>query len=456
MKPRLLNNEAGFFMTSLRATDTPDKKTGDIAKLRKETVYLAISAAGQSDNLVALLESLSYEVKLFTNEIQLRDEAGYVPPAFLMIQADFEQSQGNGFQVAADFHRTFPETQIIILSESEIDMVTRLRAVRSGAAGILPVSTTASALWAFLHNDQAFLSATAKVLIIDDSPTDGFNTKRLLKKHGMDAEHITSPYDVLQACEQLVPDLLLVDFYMPECKGDELVRALRMDRRFASLPIIYLSSESNQDRQLSAMAEGADDFITKPFQTDFLVRSITHRVRRSRRMRLLSERDSMSGLLNHATCLESLRREMSLSRESGAPLTFAMLDIDHFKQINDTHGHLVGDQVIRSISAFLKRNLRDSDHIGRYGGEEFSIVFPDTDVEAAYTVLNRIRRLFAELPHIDTNGEVFHVTFSAGLVSFDGSEDMTYWADQALYQAKRDGRNTIRTATSRLPTSHSI
>jgi len=230
-----------------------------------------------------------------------------------------------------------------------------------------------------------------------------------------------------------------------------------MDRRFASLPIVYLSSETNKARQLDAMADGGDEFLTKPINPDYMARTIKNRVVRARKMRLLTERDSMSGLLNHAACLDKLRYELNSAEDRGHPLTLAILDLDHFKQVNDTHGHQIGDQVIRSFSAFIKRSLGEGAHIGRHGGEEFVILLPRTGMEAAYATLNRMRMLFSELPHRNEEGEAFKVTFSAGLASFDGvSRDLIYLAENALHDAKRSGRNIIRWAKIALPTSSAI
>lgn len=440
-----------------RATDNPEDVLANPADQRTDLVFIAISEPGQATTIEALLESLSYKPRIFLNEVDLIEAAQHRSPQYLLLDVDFEGIHSNGYQVAADFPQSSPRAKVIMLTDGETDMIHRLRAAKAGAAGILNFDTNASALWAFLDDESEFLESTPTVLVIDDSPTDALNTVRQLRKGGIEAEHITSPYEVITACERLRPDMLITDYYMPECTGDVLVRALRMDRGYASLPIIYLSSESNEDRQLNAMSNGADDFMTKPIDGEYLVRSVLNRVARARRTRLMSERDSMSGLLDHATCLDILRREMDVVKEQGGELSLALMDLDRFKQVNDEYGHQIGDQVIRSFSAFLKRNLRRTDSVARYGGEEFCIVLPGTTLEDAYMVLNRIRRLFAELPHINHEGKPFTVTFSAGVVAYDGiSSDLMFHADEALYEAKQHGRNTIKTRTIHIPTSASL
>lgn len=162
----------------------------------------------------------------------------------------------------------------------------------------------------------------------------------------------------------------------------------------------------------------------------------------------------MSGLLNHAASLEALRFEMDTSSQN---LTLAVLDLDHFKQVNDTYGHHVGDQVIRSFSALLKRNLGKNAIAGRHGGEEFIVIFRGTTMEDAYLTLDKLRRLFCTLEHRSVEGESFNVSFSAGVVQYDGiSQDLIHYADSALYEAKREGRNRVSRTKINVPTASAV
>lgn len=422
-----------------------------------DTVFIAASDETNIQGIQSLLRSMSYEVSVFNNEPSLIEASNREQPRFLLIDQDFEGISGNGYQVSADYLKERPETIVITLTPGPTDMLNRIRAAKSGATGLLTFDATASELYAFLDDEHSFLHATINVLVVDDSPTDGFSVVRNLKKAGFVAEHIDSPHELLDACQRFMPDIIISDYWMPECTGSDLVKALRMDRRYASVPIIYLSSEKDKDRQLDAMARGADEFLTKPVDHSYLGRTIENRVLRSRKMRLLSERDSMSGLMNHAACLDALRFEIDAASESKSDLTVAVLDLDHFKQVNDTHGHQVGDQVIRSFSALLKRNLGPDALAGRHGGEEFVVIFRNTPMDQAYLKLDRLRRLFGELPHRAQSGTSFNVTFSAGMVAFDGiSTDLIHFADNALYEAKRDGRNSIVRTQIDIPTAQAL
>jgi diguanylate cyclase (GGDEF)-like protein len=162
-------------------------------------------------------------------------------------------------------------------------------------------------------------------------------------------------------------------------------------------------------------------------------------------------RDGLTGLYNHISIKEQLVREIARSSREGSPLALAMVDLDFFKKINDSHGHPVGDQVIRAISHILRQRLRHGDLVGRYGGEEFAVILPGTSATAAAGVLDEIRESFGKLRHKADNTEFF-ATFSAGVAELDDAtgpadaSEMFRIADMALYQAKQAGRNRVELA----------
>jgi diguanylate cyclase (GGDEF)-like protein len=158
-------------------------------------------------------------------------------------------------------------------------------------------------------------------------------------------------------------------------------------------------------------------------------------------------RDSLTGLYNHTHILQLLEDCSFRARRENKPLSFVMLDIDHFKKVNDGHGHPMGDRVIKSLALFLKQRLRKTDYIGRYGGEEFAVVMPDTDLKSAFGVLDEIRRRFAEIHYPAQPVDLF-CTFSAGVVELEEGDDalmLASQADDALYRAKKAGRNQVHT-----------
>jgi len=229
----------------------------------------------------------------------------------------------------------------------------------------------------------------------------------------------------------------------------EIARVIRQQDRFHSVPIIYLSAEEDVSKQLHAMSLGGDDFLTKPIDPKHLIATLHNRGRRARSLLALMIRDSLTGLYNHTHTLNLLDQEIVRAGNKGHSLCFAMLDIDYFKKVNDTFGHAIGDRVLRSLSMFLKQRLRKTDHIGRYGGEEFAVILPDTSPRDARNVLNEIRERFAELQQPAGDRE-FTVTFSCGISCWQGESPQILCerADQALYAAKDQGRNCVILADS--------
>jgi diguanylate cyclase (GGDEF)-like protein len=194
------------------------------------------------------------------------------------------------------------------------------------------------------------------------------------------------------------------------------------------------------------MGEGGDDFLTKPIKPRHLIATVRTRASRARNLKARMVRDSLTGLYNHTYTLQLLEDAASRARRDGRPLTFAMLDIDHFKKVNDNYGHPMGDRVLKSLALFLKQRLRKTDHIGRYGGEEFAVVLPDTDAASAHRLLDEIRRRFAEIPY-PAQPRDLTCTFSCGLAQLEDHLDaasLSARADQALYAAKRAGRNQVQ------------
>jgi diguanylate cyclase (GGDEF)-like protein len=211
---------------------------------------------------------------------------------------------------------------------------------------------------------------------------------------------------------------------------------------------VFLSAETNRDMQLEAMRLGGDDFMTKPIKSDHLISAVINRVKRSRTLRAFMVRDSLTGLYNHTTTKGQLEIELARAQRHQSALALAIIDIDHFKSVNDTYGHPTGDRVLKSLSRLLRERLRKTDIIGRYGGEEFAVVLVGTDGATAVGVLDEIREGLARIRQ-QAGGEEFTVTFSCGIACFSHYPDgprLTDAADRALYAAKRGGRNRVMLA----------
>lgn len=409
-------------------------------------VFMALNDQHQARRIVRQMEFFGFRAADFNTAATLEEEAIRHKPDTLVIDTDFGDSPGAGLDVVERIQaRHETPIPVIFVSDSDGSIVTRLRAVRCGGEEFFYPTVDPGQL---IEKVESYTHSNPlepyRVMVVDDSRAQAKFMENALLKAGMHTCIVTDPMMVMQALSDFSPEIIILDMYMPGCTGMEIAKVIRQQDHLHSVPIIYLSAEDDVAKQLHAMSMGGDDFLTKPIDARHLVATLHNRGRRARSMQALMVRDSLTGLYNHSHILHLLSSEISRARQNNLPLCFAMLDLDYFKNVNDTYGHGMGDRVLRSLSMFLKQRLRRSDHIGRYGGEEFVIVMPETGLADARNVLNEIREKFSELQHPSGEQE-FSVTFSAGLALWQGdaSHGLCEVVDQALYQAKADGRNRI-------------
>lgn len=429
--------------TGLRKGDQLDNVP--LPPLRKP-VYIVLQDHDRAERLAQQLEFFGLTVQALCSAEAFHASMSERLPSAIVMDVDFTGS-GLGLQLAAQAQQGLEQhIPLLFFSLHETDTPTRLAAVRAGGQEFLTGTLDASSLLEKLElATSAIQYDPFRVLVIDDSRAQAMHTERLLNSAGIITRTLTEPIRTMSELADFQPDLIILDMYMPECTGTELAKVIRHNDRYVSVPIIYLSAEDDLDKQLDAMSEGGDDFLTKPIRTRHLITTVRNRAARARHLKARMVRDSLTGLYNHTHILQLLEDCSFRARREAQPLSFAMLDIDHFKKINDRHGHPMGDRVIKSLALFLKQRLRKTDFIGRYGGEEFAIVMPSTGLEAAHKVLDEIRRRFAEI-HYPAQPHDLQCTFSAGVVQLDESLDaltMASAADEALYRAKHAGRNCV-------------
>ena len=426
-------------------------RQGDLAAnislppLRKP-VYILLQDLERADRLARQLEFFELSAQAFSSPAGFRLAMTERHPAAIVMDVDFAGA-GVGLTLAAEAQIGLEQKlPLLFFGLHEADTPTRLAAVRAGGQGFLTGTLEASSLMEKIE----VLTCVAqyepfKVLIIDDSRAQALHAERLLNGAGIVTRTLIDPIQAMTELAEFQPDLIILDMYMPGCTGTELAKVIRHNDRYVSVPIIYLSAEDDMDKQLDAMSEGGDDFLTKPIQPRHLITTVRNRAARARHLKARMVRDSLTGLYNHTHILQLLEDCTFRARRENRPLSFAMLDLDHFKHVNDGYGHPMGDRVIKSLALFLKQRLRKTDFIGRYGGEEFAIVMPDTDQESAHKVLNQIRQRFAEI-HYPAQPVDLSCSFSAGVVQMHGDADsllMASQADEALYRAKNNGRNQV-------------
>ena len=412
--------------------------------LVRKPIYIVLQDDAKAKDCAQQLQSFSLQVEVFDDEASFFAAMAKRHPALIVLDVDFRAAK-QGLELAQAL-KTEHESQVPILFYScdEADSHTRLAAVRAGGQAFL-VGTldVASILEKVESLTRIAHSEPYRALVVDDSRSQAAFTERVLNSAGIITRAINDPTLALAELLEFDPDLIILDMYMPQCDGPELAKVIRHIDRFVGVPIIYLSAEDDLDKQLDAMSEGADDFLMKPVKPRHLVATVRNRAARARHLKSRIVRDGLTGLFNHTHILQLLDDARVRASKSAQSLCFVMIDIDHFKQVNDSYGHPMGDKVIKSLSLFLKQRLRRTDSIGRYGGEEFAVILPNTNAESAYQVMDEIRQRFSEI-RFPAQNEDLVCTFSVGIAEcVDGVDTacLAGQADSALYAAKRAGRN---------------
>jgi diguanylate cyclase (GGDEF)-like protein len=372
-----------------------------------------------------------------------RDAYRYV---VLVAAVDYFAAKPRRLKMLAEIRKKYGNQVVLILVGDEDDFMTRLRSVRYGAEAFLPTPIDTTEFVDRIDSLTANRSPDPfHVLIVDDDPEQVSNTALVLQDAGMITSVVTDASKIFNVLVEYRPELILLDMYMPDCTGAELASIVRQNENFVGIPIIFLSVETDQEKQFEAIQNGGDGFLVKPVDPRQLVATVNVRATRTRAMRFYMERDSLTGLLNHTNLKNQIEQELQRARRIGLSMVFAMIDMDHFKSVNDTYGHLTGDRVIKSLARLLQERLRRSDTIGRYGGEEFGVILFNTDASWAETIMNEIRESFARLRQSDGNKE-FTVTLSCGIAEFPqygSASELNEAADAALYRAKQAGRNRV-------------
>jgi two-component system cell cycle response regulator len=302
-----------------------------------------------------------------------------------------------------------------------------------------------------------------KILIAEDELLSRRVLEASLAKWGYEVEVAKDGSEAWTFFEQEdEPRLAVLDWMMPGLDGVEVCRRIRHREARPYVYIVLLTARSQKQDLLRALEAGADDYLTKPFDAEEL-RARLHVGRRiielqdeliaaREALRFQATHDPLTGLFNRAVILDVLRRELHRGQREHTPVGVVMADLDHFKKVNDTHGHLTGDAVLREAAHRMAASVRGYDAVGRYGGEEFLIVVPTSDEMGTLAQAERIRQSIEGIPIATPAGEM-RVTASFGLaVSSDAEpaepEALVHAADTALYRAKQAGRNRTELATA--------
>ena len=337
----------------------------------------------------------------------------------------------------------------IVLTDST-DFGKRVELTRLGAQGFLrPPVEAEHVLDAAERLVDRLRFDDMTVLAVDDDPAVLAVVADVLGVAGISVSTLDAPFALWATLEEAPPDLLILDVDMPGVSGFDLCRVVRADARWAQLPVLFLTGSSDPHIAREVFEAGADDYVSKPVDGSELIMRIANRLERLRLYRRLADTDPLTGVHNRRKAIEELTRLTRLLRRDGKPLSVALLDLDRFKSVNDLHGHLAGDQVLRELGSHLQRSFRGEDVIARWGGEEFLVAMYGTSAESAAAKLTDVLEHFASIPFTSASGVSFSASFSGGVAEIPGDgidlPAVCRRADVALYAAKARGRRRVLT-----------
>ncbi|MBF0258117.1 MAG: diguanylate cyclase [Desulfamplus sp.] len=313
---------------------------------------------------------------------------------------------------------------------------------------------------------------SGNILVVDDNPQNLRLLIAILSRHGYKVRPAPSGEIALKSAFSTLPELILLDIMMPEMDGYEVCQKLKDNELTKSIPVIFISAIDAIQDKVKAFEMGAVDYITKPFQAEEILARVNTHISLSRTQKMLEEeiklrivsekalktislkyqnmamQDYLTGVSNRRYFMKRAEEELSRAVRYNHPITFLMMDIDHFKNINDTYGHQAGDQILKNVATICMDAFRVNDLFGRIGGEEFAALLPETTFDDAKIVAERVRQNVEDFS-LKTEGKQLACTISIGISSLTDKNYQTLdllmkQADDALYLAKSSGRNCIR------------
>jgi diguanylate cyclase (GGDEF)-like protein len=354
-----------------------------------------------------------------------------------------EMSTAQVFEFAAEL----TQQGIKVISHSGLfNFEMRLAAVRAGVVDFIVKPTSILGVIEKI-NRVLNLQKTRdyRIVFIDDHKLMGEFYQTLLEDAECEVYFMDSVEQMFDSLDDIHPDLFLLDMNMPGVSGLDAAKMIRQQKQFDFTPIVFLTGDEQLETKLAALQGGAEDVIAKSTPPALVIDLLLTRLKRSLGVREFVSKDSLTGLLNHGQIMEAAMTSFRLAHRQNSHASIAMLDLDHFKSVNDTYGHAAGDKVLSGLGQLLSRSLRTTDYIGRYGGEEFMIVLVGASPEESIQKLSAIKDAFSAID-FEFKGKVFRSTFSIGLADLAQNDSLPHainQADQALYESKVGGRNLI-------------
>ena len=416
------------------------------AALPKQRTIFVVEQPSDEGAYGDQLEHFGYAVRQLSSVAQVEAAFARNTPDLLIMGSPAESDCAVTMEILRVMREKRVRPAHIITVSARTDMDARLESVRAGGTAFLTKPIDLSVLLDKIDN-LTFDGPKApyRVMLVSELGTRAREVALGLGQLNMLVSLVDESSELLDPIAEFQPEVIVLETRYRSCTGMELASMLRQDDQFVGIPILFLSDEVNEVRQTAAIRVGADEFLSGDLSIKRISSAIAARADRARVLRSYMEKDGLTGLLNHSRIENQLEVEVFRAQRRNAPCSVAMIDLDGFKKINDTYGHAFGDRVLRSLSLMLRQRLRRTDFVGRWGGEEFAVVLPDTPASVAQRVLDEIRDGFSRVRHMYEGRPIF-VTYSCGIAAFPDesrANRLVESADSALYRAKHAGRNRV-------------
>jgi diguanylate cyclase (GGDEF)-like protein len=418
----------------------------------------ALLVVDDDPGFLQMVTALARKALIEVLSAQSADEALELARAQLLIGAilDVHIHGDESFLLARRIRDTEGNGEIPIAFVSADGRIeTRVAAVEAGGTRFFdkPISEESfgELVQHFLHLSW---SRQGSVLIVDDDQDVVAQYAGRLRLAGYVVDELTTADALVDRLEVAHPDVLLLDVNLPRVSGIDICRALRMSERWEFLPILIFTARLDMETRLRAFRAGASDVVGKPILPEELLARVGAQEERVRLLRDRADKDPLSGLMLRRAFTEAFQRALAACVRERRPLSLVLFDLDHFKLVNDTYGHLAGDRVIAGFGALLRRRFRVEDLRVRWGGEEFILVFPGQGVDLATQSASRLLREFGDLRFSGDEQQTFGATFTAGVSSYpdDGTSlsSLIRRADELMYAGKVAGRSVVQAGTQPL------
>ncbi|MFC4698592.1 diguanylate cyclase [Glaciecola siphonariae] len=397
--------------------------------------------------LCANLQQFAFEATHYSSMIDFEHSLQNGDPDLVLL--DIVMPNVSSEQVFA-FAKQLCDRGIKVISCSSLfNYDTRLQAVRAGVSdyAVKPINTYLL-VEKITRALRRHIKHTYQIVLLDDQESMGEFYQAVFSQVDVDFHFFNTAESLIAAMEYLQPDLFLLDRVMPSVNGLEVAAMIRQDAKFDFSPIVFLTADEQLDTKLKILSHGADDLIAKTTPAPLVLEQVLARLERAAFIKSFVSKDPLTGVLNHGQIVEAANQQMRLNKRHDNQSVLVLLDVDRFKQVNDTYGHSSGDLVLNGLGQLLLASVRETDYVGRYGGEEFVLLFVNCSVEQALIKTNAIREKCTQMHFVQSKPEI-KVSFSGGLVGleeFSSLPKAISEADRLLYLAKEAGRNQIKVA----------